>query len=169
MPVCGIIHDILGPGSSKCISVTDSWTRPPVLSERFASTPSYQYYFPPTIRQRTSEIFLKEVCSGQSSSLGDCSPLLEELKYADYIDVDFDAISHAVTLTAFWSADSAIDAPSIAQRRQRTIKKLKVDDRIEVGVLTPETSKEPEQLSLGGYLTVIGENDHPGIRFLSRY
>lgn len=133
-----------------------------MLSERWASTPSYQYYSHPTGRQRLGEIFLKEACDGPANGLADCSSILDELQHADYVDVDFDAISHAVTMTAFWSSASASVSSRIAGRKERPIKKLRADDRIEVGVLAPELAKEAEQLSLGGYLTVIGENDHPG-------
>ena len=34
-------------------------------------------------------------------------------------------------------------------------------NRIEVGVLANETPTEPEELSLGGFLTVIGEDEKP--------
>jgi len=33
---------------------------------------------------------------------------------------------------------------------------------LEVGLLVPEQPEEPEELKLGGFLTVVGEDEEPG-------
>ena len=40
-------------------------------------------------------------------------------------------------------------------------------DRLEVGVLSVESPKEPEELSLGGFLTVVGEDTKPSASLFS--
>jgi hypothetical protein len=94
-----------------------------------------------------------------------CKDQVQELENASYIDIDFDAISHALVFTAFWNLDRLKILPG--QRDNRPIKKERSEDTIEMGVLQIEKATEPEELSLGGYLTVIGENDHPSIDLLA--
>lgn len=54
-------------------------------------------------------------------------------------------------MTAFW--------PS--QTQDINIRKTAKNDRVEVGVLSVEESKQPEEISLGGFLTVVGEDAAP--------
>ena len=37
--------------------------------------------------------------------------------------------------------------------------------KVEVGVLANEVPTEPEELKLGGWLTVVGEDEKPGMCF----
>lgn len=77
------------------------------------------------------------------------------MSYASYLDIDFDVISHAVTLSGFWREGlSAGMAKSVPSKGSPT-------DSLEVGVLVAEKPDEPEELKFGGYLTVIGEDDEP--------
>lgn len=83
--------------------------------------------------------------------------------YAASVDIDYDAISHAVDFRATWSAD--VDA--LVQRpgsgiTDRAVVKYREDHRFEVGILQSEKADEVEELSLGGYLIVLGETDKPG-------
>lgn len=67
------------------------------------------------------------------------------------MDLDFDSISHALSITAFWSPQSwslDIDHPL-------------PDSRLEIGILSNENPTESEELSLAGFLTVIGEDIKP--------
>ncbi|KAK3048896.1 protease B nonderepressible form [Extremus antarcticus] len=86
---------------------------------------------------------------------------VQELDHADYTDVDFDAISSTITLTAVWSPVASAENFNSTRRASGKIRGSGANQRIEVGVLHPEKAKEPEELSLGGFLTVIGDNDHP--------
>ncbi|KAK5167330.1 protease B nonderepressible form [Saxophila tyrrhenica] len=165
--VCDLINQLLDGPPSRCHSVTESWTRPSVLSERFAASSSYQYYHYWPLRRQLGEVFLTKACAGEGPGLAECDRVLDELGQADYIDVDFDVISHAVTLTALWSSLDASKSPLLAQRVSRPIRKTRTNDRVEVGVLHPEEATEPEKLSLGGFLTVIGDNNHPGMTLFS--
>ena len=147
----------------KCDSVSDSFSKPSVRSERFASTSTYQYYHLGSIDQYIGVHVLERLCASKPPGLQACKDHVQELENASYIDVDFDAISHALAFTAFFNPNRPKILPG--QRDNRPIKKGKPEDTIEVGVLQSEKATEPEELSLGGYLTVIGESDHPSIAF----
>lgn len=86
-----------------------------------------------------------------------------ELRHASYVDIDYDVTSLAITLTAFWSANEAQHGGHGIQRAARQYQKFGDEDRLEVGVLETQKSKNPEELSLGGYLTVVGEDKRPSI------
>ena len=107
-----------------------------------------------------------KVCNESSAeppALDACEPQLEELKQAIYVDIDFDVISHALIITALHPATPLLGNATPDGGASRDIRKPKADDRLEVGVLQTEKATEPEQLSLGGYLTVVGEDDHPSM------
>ena len=88
------------------------------------------------------------------------------LEIADSLNIDFDVISHAVIMTVYWSADT-ISSSGLSTWTH--IEKRHPGESIEVGVLQVEKPDpdEPEELALGGYLTVIGEDDHPGATMFS--
>ncbi len=128
------------------------------MSERFSAASTYQYFSFQQTADGLPAAFLKLVCNGTAPGLRDCDAVLEELKHASTIDVDFDAISHAVILTVMWPPKTA---DSGSARSHSTIRQASPQDTIEVGVLHPEATTEPEELALGGFLTVVGETDHP--------
>jgi hypothetical protein len=66
------------------------------------------------------------------------------------VDYDYDAISHAVTVTI-------LTPPS----ERAPVRKIHHEDRLEIGILSPETAAEAEEIKLGGYLLVLGEDDKP--------
>lgn len=143
-----------------------------MISERFASTSTYQHYDPSPLRQIVGDAFLARVFTAAQAVAGSwpseeqVEQLLRELQNADYIDVDFDAIGNAITFVAYWSPVDAALATTSDRRASRRIRKSRPNDRVEVGVLHPEVAKEPEELSLGGFLTVLGETDHPSMTSL---
>ena len=79
------------------------------------------------------------------------------VSYASYVDLDFDVISHAVPVTAFWSA--GIDGPAA----RTTPTTWGVGGRVEVGVLVEEDAdaEAEEDIKMGGLLTVLGEDEKP--------
>lgn len=95
-----------------------------------------------------------------------CEDEARYVEYAASLDLDFDAISHAVTLSATWSPDSDAETRDGESRpgsgiTDRPVIKYRENHRIEVGVLQSEKADEVEELSLGGYLAVLGEDDKP--------
>lgn len=89
----------------------------------------------------------------------------DAIQRASHLDLDFDAISHAVTATVAWKADADWKEPLDHPNTARVIVKLREQDRVEVGVLQGEKATEPEELALGGYLSVLGEDDEPSKSF----
>lgn len=78
----------------------------------------------------------------------ECHSRVSSLESASQVDIDFDSISHALTITAFWPSQSwPLD-----------ITHPLPDSRLEVGILSNEKPVESEELSLAGFLAVIGED-----------
>lgn len=84
-----------------------------------------------------------------------CKEQMASLLHASTVDFDFDAISHALTVTAMWT--QGLDGGVWRE----TIRLQSKTDSVEVGVLNGEKATEPEEISLGGFLTVLGEDDKP--------
>jgi hypothetical protein len=165
--LCPLLKSFLATRKVKCDSIAASFSKPPILSERFASSSTFQYYHLSGVDQYIGVHLLNRLCEGELFRLHDCKNQIQELENASHIDVDFDAISHALIFIAFWNPNRPQIMPT--QRDKRQIKKLGSADSIEVGVLQSEKATEPEELSMGGYLTVIGEQDRPSMIRLLLY
>ncbi|KAF2766712.1 PIG-X-domain-containing protein [Teratosphaeria nubilosa] len=150
--ICPGLRQIFG--DIRCNSTLDSFSKPEILSKRFSSASTFQYYSPyPKIL--TFQSFLaKKVCQEFE---GDCVNEVASLAFASSIDINYDVISHAVSFTAFWR--SSVQSPAA----RTPARKWKNGDSVEVGVLHEEdpAAYEPEELKFGGYLTVIGEDTKP--------
>jgi hypothetical protein len=79
------------------------------------------------------------------------------LSTAGYVDFDFLGPSQSLVITAFWPRSPA---PGPDKGWSDTITRVG-GDSLEVGILANEPPTEPEELSLGGILTVVGEDDKP--------
>ncbi|KAF2226533.1 PIG-X [Elsinoe ampelina] len=145
--LCPMIKDVFG-FDLKCDDTKDAFTRAPVLSERFASSAAYQYYQQIATLEPLQFYLVANLCHDYTEQ---CTLVMDDLMRASSLDFDFDAISQSVVVTATWPA--AIQN-GIEQKRSP-------EDRVEVGILNRETEKDPEKISLGGFLTVLGEDDRP--------
>ncbi|KAK5713032.1 protease B nonderepressible form [Elasticomyces elasticus] len=163
--ICPLLKSLFSAPNQdlKCSSTSQSFSSPPILagSERFAHTSSHQYYTPlPKNQLLAFQTFLSRTfCPG--TFRGACPNEIATLSFASYIDIDFDAISHAVTLTAVWRA-------GIGNPAARTPAKLwggQEGGGLEVGVLVPQKADEAEEIKLGGFLTVVGEDEYPNTGF----
>lgn len=86
------------------------------------------------------------------------------LNIADFLDIDYDAISHALTFTANWSKPPPVFFDHIASETFYDSWTITVDahaDKVEVGVLSNEAATDPAELQLSGFLTVVGEDTTP--------
>ncbi|RAL58544.1 hypothetical protein DID88_003992 [Monilinia fructigena] len=144
--------DLLCPALNKvfgkldCISPEDSFTKLSV--ERFASNAVTQYYQPLESLSNLVEYIKHKICSASDE---ECISSSSTLLYASSLDIDFDTISHALNIVAYWEP----------QTWNLGITKSAPNDRIEVGILSVETPLQPEELSLAGFLTVVGEDSKP--------
>lgn len=107
-----------------------------------------QYYQPLDNLHDLVEYGKHKLCT---SSKQECLQRVSSLLHASSVDIDYDTTSRALTLAAFW--------PS--QTQGLSLKNTTPNSRLEVGVLSVESPKEPDELSLGGFLTVVGEDTKP--------
>ena len=104
---------------------------------------------------------------------------------ADHVDIDFDTISQALSISTFrhkspepsgWNERISSGA-SIKIKESVSVRigvnvnvggsvKSGAGRKIEVGVLANEPPTELENLSLGGFLTVVGEDEKPSTYIL---
>jgi len=145
--LCPLLKHLFSP-DLKCSSISDSFSSPPILSERFTSSSTFQYFYPLPRLLDFQKYVARTICEAFK---GPCVNEAASLSYASSIDIDFDAISHAVTVAGYWRTGQAKTEP----------RKWKEGDSLEVGVLQAEKPEEPEELKLGGYLTVLGEDEKP--------
>jgi hypothetical protein len=117
-------------------------------NDRFSLSAATQYYSPLVSLNNLHEYMRHKLCKVSQS---ECFERVAAILTAFSMDIDFDAISHALTITTFW-------AP---QTQSLHLVNTNAKDRLEVGILSVESPKEPEELSLGGFLTVVGEDTKP--------
>ena len=86
---------------------------------------------------------------------GSCKARANTLILADYVDIDYDTISQSLVISAFWHSESA------SGRWDEQIDNRGGSVKVEVGVLAIEKATQPEELSLGGFLVVLGEDTKP--------
>jgi hypothetical protein len=153
--LCPLIKDLFSP-TAKCESPESSFVAQPILSGRFSMSSSSSFYHMLPDLGHLVEYFAYDVCPKLSESLS-CRQLSSELMSADYVDIDYDTISHAIVLRAFTT-----QPPLVMGWSERT-KKYSGMGSVEVGVLSIETQDpdEPESIKLGGFLTVVGQDAEP--------
>lgn len=113
---------------------------------------AFQYYQPLVNVQPLVTYLQQNACAANNAA---CRDHMADLSWATSIDFDFDAISHALQVNAVWA-----HGPE-GGRWHETIYLQDPSDSVEVGVLNSEKPTEPEELSLGGFLTVLGEDSKP--------
>jgi hypothetical protein len=95
-------------------------------------------------------------CPAASSA---CKHYAQSLLSASYLDLDYDAISHALTVHAFWAQEPEIGAWSEAIAK-------KGEGSVEVGVLRNERIPDEEDVGFSGFLTVVGRDTEPSTSIL---
>lgn len=134
------------------IDFQETFSRISLISERFASSSAWQYHSAlPSLSELVTYIEQK-ICPPTSQR---CHSEAQSLASASYLDIDYDTISQVVVLSAFWHE------PPSSLTWEEQIENSEGADQVEVGVLANEQPTEPEELSLGGFLTVVGEDDKP--------
>lgn len=164
--LCHHLHALEIPANgTKC----DSFTRPQILSERFTSSSTYQFYTTITDESQLGSALVHLLCGArlagtapahsanpQTSHL--CS-ILDGAALPGHMDFDFDAISHTVTITAF-DVHGANQSPEASMKGTESITRPQ-DVQLELGVMQQETATDPEELSLGGFYMNVDGDDHP--------
>ena len=159
--LCDLLHKLFGK-HLKCESPNATFISPPLVSERFAQTASLQYYSPlPSLKHLVAYIY-RTSCAQTDLS---CLHTVSLMNIADSVDADYDSISHALTFTVFWSKQPPVFYDPVGEFTTLDAWNLDVkargDDAVEVGILSAGKATEASDLSLSGFLTVVGEDDHP--------
>lgn len=143
----------------------DVFTRIPIAAERFASSASLQYHDTPAVGeipnlviQNCLDYFGEKICPKDSVTV--CEDHAATLKDARYVDIDYDAISQAITLSVFFD---------IGKEWHEQIENPKPQTKVEIGVLANQEPSTLQELSLGGYLATLGEDTKASTFFTSFY
>ena len=140
-----------GKLSSDTNFAQETFTAIPVLSERFASSSAFQYHqLLPSLANFFTYV-TRKICASQASP---CLTRAAAIPFADFVDIDFDSISQALVMKAFRHR------PADVATWNEHIQSIG-GHRVEVGVLANEKATEPESVSMGGFLTVLGEDEIP--------
>lgn len=94
----------------------------------------------------------QKICTERDES---CRLRAASLESADYLDIDYDTISQSLVLSAFWHA------PPLTEAWDERVDRSQASVTVEVGVLANEKPIQPEELSLGGFLAVVGKDNKP--------
>lgn len=137
--ICPAINKAFG--ISECKSVATS----------FSEIPGAHQFYSPTTSVSPFHSYLKELVCRSSEK---CESRLQHLQSADYVDINYDAISQSLVVAAFTSKQT--------EPWQLTLQSLEVD-KVEVGVLGLENPVAPESFTLSGFLHVVGVDKKLGM------
>ncbi|KAI0481525.1 PIG-X [Xylaria cf. heliscus] len=134
-------------GALDCSSPAESFTKLP--TDRFSHSTAFQYFQPLDSLTNLSTYAGQYACVPGDM---DCKRWAQELGNAVSLDLSYDAISHAVKITAVWP-----------EGNQKLSIDSHPDHRTEVGILTPDSPPhlDPDELGVTGLLTVLGEDTKP--------
>ncbi|THW57163.1 PIG-X-domain-containing protein [Aureobasidium pullulans] len=159
--LCPLLGQIIGD-AVECASVKESFSTPPILSERFAMSAKYQYYKPLARLTRFIGYLSSTMCDSSDVS---CHSQVASLAQASSLDLDYDMISHALRVTAYW--DWAVAADGSQGVWDETLHLQPSSDALEVGILNVEKANEEGEIALSGLLTVVGEDTKPSATMFS--
>lgn len=169
--LCPLLKQLFS-SSLRCSSTNATFSRPDILSERFATSASSQYYSLLPDLKHFVTWFKHRICFPHDSahmSEGNaklpCEDSANLLITASYVDFDYDSISHALSITAFWSK-LPLAEPTIMREAQdsshadwSTWLSASPTDKTEVGILKAQPGSEAAEVQVEGFLTVTGEDE----------
>ena len=131
------------------------------LKESFITIPAstgghaaLQYYQP--LESLSSLVTYLQETMGESADAS-CHEKASKVRHASYIDINYDATSRLLVCSVFWPR-----APTGLWNGE--MGKLPRTEKWEVGLLADQKANSPEELSLGGWLSVIGEDSRPSTK-----
>lgn len=108
--------------------------------------------------------FIKTICA-KATNKRTCLQRLIAIKDASTISIDSTSSSRELTIKAYWPSQEWVDLSVIRDNPSG-------GERVEVGFLTVSNTTEPDQVKLGGFVTVLGERKTPApvlFSFASRH
>lgn len=137
--------------------VQKAMTRPSITSERFASSASLQYH--EALRDLNNlVVYVKEkLCSKGGTS---CQEDALRLAHADHLDVDYDAVSQTLTVSAYFEGAVGVSGEKQREGWNESISDYAASVPTEIGILNIQKATQPEETSLGGFLITL-DKDKP--------
>ena len=163
--LCPLLHKILSK-DLKCLSPKQTFTTPPLVSSRFASTPSLHYHSLLPSLSRLIAYLQTQVCSHTDPDAEKtCIHTTSLLSIATSLDISYDSISHTLVLTTTWSAPPTVYFDPITADVYYDAWQVKVSatssSKVEVGILTQSQATDPHELTLSGVPTAFRESTKP--------
>ncbi|GLI79425.1 protease B nonderepressible form [Penicillium ochrochloron] len=155
--LCSLLRVVFGTHKDgeavvDCTTPEDSFITPPLLSTRFAAAASLQYYTRLPSLPSLVAFIRRTACHQQQVGGTECHDRANSLLTADTVDVDYDSISHALTISGVWAG------PPSGGWTEDIPKPSSKTDQVEFGLLGAEQGIEPEEIKMGGLLAVVGED-----------
>ncbi|OQE39781.1 hypothetical protein PENCOP_c006G00656 [Penicillium coprophilum] len=155
--LCKLLRTVVAPKSDAqhkdCSEQEESFITPPLLSTRFASSASLQYYTHLPSIQSLVEYIQSIFCAQSRADGPECHTWANALLSADSVDIDYDSISHALTVSGLWTSPPTGGWTEVFQKPASDA------DQIEFGLLGAEGGLEPEEIKMGGLLAVVGQDN----------
>lgn len=145
--ICPLIQKHFGD-DLKCVSQKESFSQSPNLTSSISSQPTQFHHNLPSIDHFVA--FLQH----NACDLTDiqCADSISYVSSADSVAIDYDATADTITLSIFWSQ------PHSKTAWAEDIGVIGPSGKVEVGILSNEKAIDPEDLTLGGYLAVVGQD-----------
>lgn len=121
-------------------------------SSRSARSPSHQFYGHVESLKALANYVKQRICPVSDRQ---CHSWLDNLTTISSLDVDFDLAPQALTVSSMWQK------PVTGKSWNDTIGREAYGNNVEVGVLSEEEATSKEDVKLGGWLTVLGEDTKP--------
>ena len=138
----------------------DAFTYLPHPPDRPPATPRFQYYqFVQSIDDLV--IYIQQTMCPKADRL--CHERAQTLSDASYVDINYDNDMYELTITAFRAGGHRGTGLWNEEIPRTNL------DRLEIGILAQEhnSGAEEGEISLGGWLTVVGEDTKPSKAHLS--
>ncbi|KAJ5251553.1 hypothetical protein N7489_001963 [Penicillium chrysogenum] len=130
-------------------AIQDSFITPPLRSTQFASASLQYYTYLPSIQSLVRYI-QTTVCGHSRADGPECHTRADALLSADSVDIDYDSVSRALTVSGLWTS------PPTGGWTDQFRKPASAADQIEFGLLGADAGLEPEEIKMGGLLAVVG-------------
>lgn len=148
--ICPLVQQLFGD-DIKCVSQKESFSQSPnvVESSSSISTQPTQFHHNLSSIDRFVAFLRHSACDLTDVQ---CADSISYVSLADSVAIDYDATADTITLSTFWSR------PHSEAAWTEDVSVIGSSGKVEVGILSNEKTIHAEDLSLGGYLAVVGQD-----------
>lgn len=144
--ICPLVQKLFGD-NIKCVSQKESFSQAPNAISSTSQTTQFHHNL--SSIDRFVAFLRSSVCDLTDIQ---CADSISHVSLADSIAIDYDSAADTITLSTFWSQ------PHSETAWTEDIGIIGSSEKVEVGILSNEKSIDPEDLTLGGYLAVVGQD-----------